>query len=148
MPASLSRSVRRRGGGRISKRTPDALDNAHRSTKDLLVAVGIGFGAAIALEIVGGWLWMLLAGAIVGALVRGGKRVFILGGAAVAGAWAALLGYQAVRGPVFALASLLASIIGLGAALAPLIVILTLAIGFLLGGFGAFHGAFIVRALR
>lgn len=140
-----------RGGGDIAgvkakrSHTNEAAANPRLSRLRLSIGFSVGFVAALFLELTGIWYLMLIAGALTGIVLKKGKPVFFIGGAAVAVAWACYLGYHAMSGLLLPLADLFAMLAGLGEGMGVIFIVLTLLIGFVAGGLGAIHGALITQ---
>ncbi|MBD3157226.1 MAG: hypothetical protein GF309_00430 [Candidatus Lokiarchaeota archaeon] len=93
-------------------------------------------------QLTGLWILMLLAGGIGALFCRRLKRAFIAGFLGVGLAWAILFGYLILTSQALAIADFFIALLGLSG-LGWLVIVISIIIGALLGGFGAA----LVRAL-
>ena len=102
------------------------------------------FLLAVALELSGIYLLMLLAGAVAGIFIKKGWLSFLLGFGAVALAWGIYFIVYSLTGPLTALLDLIGSILGFSGGI---MIAIALIIGGLLGGVGALIGAFTTQLI-
>jgi hypothetical protein len=88
---------------------------------------------------------MPFAGLIPGWLLASGKRGFLLGGLGVVLAWLILIAVRAASVPLGGLLVTFSGILGLGASLAFVPLLLAALVAFLLGGLGGLMGGFAAQ---
>lgn len=93
-------------------------------------------------QLTGLWILMLLAGGIGALFCRSLKRAFIAGFLGVGLAWAILFGYLILTAQALAIADFFIALLGLSG-FGWLVIVISIMIGALLGGFGAV----LVRAI-
>ncbi|MBS3794916.1 MAG: hypothetical protein KGY80_08465 [Candidatus Thorarchaeota archaeon] len=96
----------------------------------------------VLLQLTGLWVMMLLAGGIGALFCRSLKRAFAAGFLGVGMAWAILFAYLILTAQALAIADFFITLLGLSG-LGWLVIVISIIIGALLGGFGAA----LVRAL-
>jgi len=111
-------------------------------SEKILVGFITASGLAFLLELTGIYLLMLLAGGVAGFFVKRGWLSFIIGFISVTLAWGIYFIVFALIGPLSEFFALIGSIIGISGLI---LMILSLIIGGLLGGFGALVGAYITQ---
>lgn len=100
----------------------------------------LAFVVAEGFLVTGTWQFAFLAGFVAGMFSPRSWRAVALGGFGVAAAWAAYLAYVFVTSPAAPLASLVGTILGVGADAWWFLTSLTLVLGFLLGAVGGLTG--------
>lgn len=90
-------------------------------------------------------MWQIIVpiGIIAGLKAKSGKKGFFAGLGGVVIGWGLLLGTQSAFSPIAGSAKLLSQIMGLGGSVWWLIIVLTLIIGGLIGGFSGLVGAYV-----
>ena len=101
----------------------------------LVIVIVIG----IALQLTGAWMTMLIAGAFGALFVRGYKKAFLLGFLGIGIAWTILFAYLAVTSQAMLVAEFFIGLLELSG-LGPVVIVISVLLGALLGGFGAILG--------
>jgi len=95
---------------------------------------------AIALQLTGVWVTMLIAGAFGGLFTRRHLRAFLAGFLGVGVAWSIIFLYLIGTTPAIAIAGFFIGLLGLGENLGIIVIVIAIIIGALLGGFGGIMG--------
>ena len=101
----------------------------------LIVVIVLG----IVFEITGVWMTMLFVGVFGALFVRGYKKSFLLGFLGVGIAWGILFAYLTLTSQAMAVANFFIALLGLEG-LGPLVIIISVLVGALLGAFGGVLG--------
>ncbi len=112
--------------------------------------VGFLFIAILGLlfELVGWWFLMLLAGGFGGFLMKkSGHKSFLIGFLSVAVVWFGFFVVLMILGPIFELMTLITTILGFLEGFPAALMIMTIIIGGLLGGLGAWNGTYIASLI-
>lgn len=107
----------------------------------------IGFFAALvitivfglALQLAGDWKLMLIAGALGALFVRRIRKAFLVGFLGIGIAWGILFAYLSLTAQAMAVADIFIGLLGLSG-LGALVIVISVLIGALLGGFGGMLG--------
>ncbi len=94
------------------------------------------------------WQVIVPIGIIAGLKAKSGKKGFFAGSGGIMIGWSLLLGTQSAFSPIAGSAELLAQIMGLGGSVWWLIIVLTLIIGGLIGGFSGLVGAYVREMIK
>ncbi|OGS48564.1 MAG: hypothetical protein A3K68_05425 [Euryarchaeota archaeon RBG_16_68_13] len=105
----------------------------------------LAFALGLVLLLLRTWQLAFLAGFVAGMIAPRASRAFLLGGTAVAFAWAGYLVYLFDFTPAGQASGLLVEILGLGAGLWWLPPLLSVGLGFLVGATGGLTGHFGAR---
>lgn len=114
----------------------------------------IGFLAALvltivfglALQLAGDWKLMLIAGALGALFVRRTRKAFFVGFLGVGIAWSILFVYLSITAQAMAVADIFIGLLGLSG-LGILVIVISVLIGALLGGFGGILGRSLYELL-
>jgi hypothetical protein len=99
-------------------------------------------------ELAGWWFLMLLAGGFGGFLMKKpGHKSFLIGFLSVALVWFGFFIVLMILGPVFELMALITTILGFLEGFPAALMIMTIIIGGLLGGLGAWNGTYIASLI-
>ncbi|NHI88242.1 MAG: hypothetical protein EAX87_01895 [Candidatus Thorarchaeota archaeon] len=101
------------------------------------LVITIVFG--IALQLAGNWILMLIAGALGALFVRRIRKAFLLGFLGIGIAWGLLFAYLSITAQAMAVANMFIGLLGLEG-LGFIVIVISILIGALLGGFGAMLG--------
>jgi len=93
----------------------------------------------VALELSGAWVTMLVAGALGALFVRKAKRAFLVGFLGVGIAWTLLFAYLVLTAHALEVANFFIGLLG-ASGLGSLVIVISVLIGALLGGFGGLLG--------
>ena len=93
----------------------------------------------VALELSGAWVTMLVAGALGALFVRKAKRAFLVGFLGVGIAWTLLFAYLVLTAHALEVANFFIGLLG-ASGLGALVIVISVIIGALLGGFGGLLG--------
>ncbi len=99
---------------------------------------------AIALQLSGAWVTMLIAGALGALLARRHRTAFFAGFIGVAIAWSAIFVYLSLTAQTMAIAEFFIGLLGLSG-LGWLVIVISVILGALLGGFGGLLGRSVVE---
>jgi hypothetical protein len=99
---------------------------------------------AIALQLSGAWVTMLIAGALGALLARRHRTAFFAGFISVAIAWAILFIYLSLTTQALAIAEFFIGLLGLSG-MGWLVIVISILLGALLGGFGGLLGRSVVE---
>ncbi|MHA1742252.1 MAG: hypothetical protein ACTSVD_09195 [Candidatus Thorarchaeota archaeon] len=110
----------------------------------VLPAVAVVFVVALALEMTGVWLMMLVAGAFAALFTRRAIASFLAGATGVGMAWLAIFVYLIATAHALEVAEFFAGLLGLTGAGTAVIAVSVL-IGSLLGGCGAFRTRLLIE---
>ena len=99
---------------------------------------------AIALQLSGAWVTMLIAGALGALLTRRHRSAFFAGFIGVAIAWTAIFVYLSLTTAAMAIAEFFIGLLGLSG-LGWLVIVISVLLGALLGGFGGLLGRSVVE---
>ncbi len=94
---------------------------------------------SLALQLVGDWKLMLIAGALGALFVRSIRKAFLVGFLGVGLAWSILFVYLSVTSQAMAVANIFIGLLGLEG-LGIVVIVISVFIGALLGGFGGMLG--------
>lgn len=108
------------------------------------LVITIVFG--IALQLAGDWKLMLIAGALGALFVRRLRIAFLLGFVGIGLAWSILFGYMIMTAQALAVANMFIGLLGLEG-LGLIVIVISVLIGALLGGFGAMLGRAIYEII-
>ncbi len=114
--------------------------------KNPWIAFGTTLLAALLLEVVGWWWAMPIAGLIAGLRLASPKKGFLFGGLGVLLAWLLFIAFYATTSPLGELLAVFSGILGLGASLSFVPVLLASILAFLMGGLGGLTGGFAAQA--
>jgi len=101
---------------------------------------------AIALELSGAWITMLIAGVFGGLFTRRTSRAFLAGFLGVGLAWGVLFLYLSLTAQAMAIANMFIGLLGLHG-IGWLVIAISTLIGALLGGFGGLLGRSLVELI-
>ena len=101
---------------------------------------------AIALELSGAWITMLIAGAFGGLFTRKTSHAFLVGLLGVGLAWGCLFLYLTMTAQAIAIANIFIGLLGLHG-MGALVLFVSILIGALLGGFGGLLGRSLVEVI-
>jgi hypothetical protein len=101
----------------------------------LIIVIVLG----IVFELTGVWMTMLIVGAFGALFVRGYKKSFLIGFLGVGIVWGVLFAFLAVTAQAMAVANIFIGLLGLEG-LGALVIIISVLLGALLGGFGGVLG--------
>jgi hypothetical protein len=101
------------------------------------LVITIVFG--LALQLAGDWRLMLIAGALGALFVRRIRKAFLLGFLGIGIAWGLLFTYLSITAQAMAVANMFIGLLGLEG-LGAIVIVISVLIGALLGGFGAMLG--------
>ncbi len=119
-------------------------ENSEGTIQDLLTGLLLALVLSIlSYLILPIWQVIVPIGIIVGMKAKTGKKGFLAGLGGVVIGWGLLLGTQATFSPIAGSAKLLSQIMGIGGSVWWLIIVLTLIIGGLIGGFSGLVGAYV-----
>ncbi len=104
-----------------------------------LPALVITLVFGIVFQLAGNWMLMLFAGAFGALFVRRIRRAFLVGFLGVALAWSLLFVYLSITAQAMAVANIFIGLLGLEG-LGALVIVISVLIGALLGGFGSLFG--------
>jgi hypothetical protein len=93
----------------------------------------------VALQLAGNWILMLIAGALGALFVRRIRIAFLVGFLGIGLAWSILFIYLSITAQAMAVADIFIGLLGLSG-LGILVIVISVLIGALLGGFGAMLG--------
>ncbi|RDE12290.1 MAG: hypothetical protein C4K47_08380 [Candidatus Thorarchaeota archaeon] len=99
---------------------------------------------AIALELSGAWITMIIAGVFGGLFTRKTSRAFLAGFLGVGLGWGLLLFYLSLTAEAMAIANIFIGLLGLSG-MGWLVIVVSVLIGALLGGFGGLLGRSLVE---
>jgi hypothetical protein len=116
--------------GKIDDTIPD---------KGFLVALVITIVFSLALQLAGDWKLMLIAGALGALFVRRIRKAFFVGFLGVGLAWTIFFVYLTLTAQAMAVANIFIGLLGLEG-LGALVIVISVLIGALLGGFGGILG--------
>ena len=105
----------------------------------ILSALVITIVFGLALQLTGDWKLMLIAGALGALFVRRLRTAFFVGFLGVGIAWSILFVYQILTAQAMAVADMFIGLLGLSG-LGALVIVISVLIGALLGGFGGMLG--------
>ncbi len=111
----------------------------------LVTVVGVAVVWAAAVD--GLWWAPLLAGFVIGVILRGGRVIVVTAGLVVVLGWALPLAWQALHNPIGKVAMVVAGILGLNTTSGPVVIVVTLVLALLLGLAGAWVGAALRRLI-
>lgn len=111
----------------------------------LVTVVGVAVVWAAAVD--GLWWAPLLAGFVIGVILRGARAIVTTAGLVAVLGWALPLARQALHSPIGKVATVVAGILGLGTTRGPVVIVVTLALALLLGLAGAWVGAALRRLI-
>jgi hypothetical protein len=111
----------------------------------LVTVVGVAVVWAAAVD--GLWWAPLLAGFVIGVILRGARAIVTTAGLVAVLGWALPLAWQALHSPIGKVATVAAGILGLGTTRGPVVIVVTLALALLLGLAGAWVGAALRRLI-
>jgi hypothetical protein len=104
-----------------------------------LAALVITIVFGLALQLAGDWKLMLIAGALGALFVRRIRKAFLVGFLGIGIAWGILFVYLALTAQAMAVADIFIGLLGLSG-LGALVIVISILIGALLGGFGGMLG--------
>lgn len=110
----------------------------------VLPALMITIAIAVALQLSGAWITMLMAGILGSLFVKRHRAAFLVGFFGVFFAWLVLYTYLIITAQALAIADFFIGLLGLSG-LGWLVVVIGCLIGGLLGGFGALLGRSVVE---
>jgi hypothetical protein len=113
---------------------------------NFVAALIITIVISIALELTGVWMLMFVAGAIGAMFVRNTKKAFGVGFFGVGLGWTVLFVYLAAIGQALAVGNYFIGLLGLES-LGILVIIISVLIGSLLGGFGGVLGRSLIEVI-
>ena len=113
----------------------------HFSFPTLVLVIAV---IAIVLQLSGAWVTMILAGALGALLTRRHRTAFFAGFISVAIAWTAIFVYLTLTTQALAIAEFFIGLLGLSG-LGWLVIVISILLGALLGGFGGLLGRSIVE---
>jgi len=99
---------------------------------------------ALALQLSGAWVTMLIAGALGALLTRRHRTAFFAGFIGVAIAWTAIFVYLSLTTQALAIAEFFIGLLGLSG-MGWLVIVISILLGALLGGFGGLLGRSVVE---
>ena len=99
---------------------------------------------ALALQLSGAWVTMIIAGALGALLTRRHRTAFLAGFIGVAIAWTAIFVYLSLTTQAMAIAEFFIGLLGLSE-LGWLVIVISVLLGALLGGFGGLLGRSVVE---
>ncbi len=99
---------------------------------------------AIALQLSGAWVTMLIAGALGALLTRRHRSAFFAGFIGVAIAWTAIFVYLSLTAQAFVIAEFFIGLLGL-TGLGWLVIVISILLGALLGGFSGLLGRSVIE---
>ena len=111
-----------------------------------LAALVITIVFGLALQLAGDWKLMLIAGALGALFVRRIRKAFLVGFLGVGIAWSILFVYLSITAQAMAVADIFIGLLGLSG-LGPLVIVISILIGALLGGFGGMLGRALYELL-
>lgn len=111
----------------------------------LVTVIGVAVVWAAAVD--GLWWAPLLAGFVIGVILRGARAIVTTAGLVAVLGWALPLAWQALHSPIGKVATVVAGILGLGTTRGPVVIVVTLAMALLLGLAGAWVGAALRRLI-
>jgi len=100
-----------------------------------LAALVITIVFGLALQLAGDWKLMFIAGALGALFVRRIRKAFLVGFLGIGIAWSILFAYLAITAQAMAVADIFIGLLGLSG-LGALVIVISILIGALLGGFG------------
>jgi len=103
---------------------------------------------AIALQLTGAWVTMLVAGAFGGLFTRRHLRAFLAGFLGVGVAWSIIFLYLISTTPVIAISGFFIGLLGLSGNLGVIVIVIAIIIGALLGGFGGVMGRAVLELVE
>jgi len=112
------------------------------------MALGAAASTALVLEWFGWWWAMPIAGLVAGWMLASGNRGFLFGGLGVMLAWLVLIGVPTAAAPLGRLLVVFSGILGFGASLAFVPVLIAILLAFLLGGLGGLTGGLAAQARK
>ncbi|MHA1131598.1 MAG: hypothetical protein ACTSQI_09585 [Candidatus Helarchaeota archaeon] len=122
----------------------DFLRKEHRYIVGFIFIIILGF----LFELAGWWFLMLLAGGVGGFLMKKpGHKSFLIGFLSIALVWFGFFIVLMIIGPIFELMALVMSILGVLEGLPSALMLITIIIGGLLGGLGAWNGTYIASLI-
>ena len=121
------------------RKLDDIFPHFNFPTLVLVVAV-----IALALQLSGAWVTMLIAGALGALLARRHRTAFLAGFIGVAIAWAALFVYLSLTAQALVIAEFFIGLLGLSG-MGWLVIVISVILGALLGGFGGLVGRSVVE---
>ncbi len=111
-----------------------------------LAALIITIVFGLALQLTGDWKLMLIAGALGALFVRRIRKAFLVGFLGVGIAWSILFVYLLITAQVMVVADIFIGLLGLSG-LGALVIVISVLIGALLGGFGGMLGRALYELL-
>ncbi len=108
----------------------------------LIIVIVLG----IALQLTGFWMTMLLAGGFGGLFTRRHRHSFLTGFLGVGIAWTGIFAYLTVTAQAMAVAEFFIGLLGLSG-MGWLVIVISLLLGSLLGGFGGLFGRSLVEII-
>ncbi|TFH10706.1 MAG: hypothetical protein E4H14_02055 [Candidatus Thorarchaeota archaeon] len=111
-----------------------------------LAALVITIVFGLAFQLAGDWKLMLIAGALGALFVRRIRKAFLVGFLGVGIAWGILFAYLALTAQAMAVADIFIGLLGLSG-LGALVIVISILIGALLGGFGGMLGRALYELL-
>jgi len=111
-----------------------------------LAALVITIVFGLALQLAGDWKLMLIAGALGALFVRRIRKAFLVGFLGVGIAWGILFAYLALTAQAMAVADIFIGLLGLSG-LGALVIVISVLIGAMLGGFGGMLGRALYELL-
>ncbi|MBY8996283.1 MAG: hypothetical protein KGD60_01030 [Candidatus Thorarchaeota archaeon] len=108
------------------------------------LVITIVFG--IVFQLAGNWMLMLFAGALGALFVRRIRKAFLIGFLGVGLAWGILFVYLALTAQAMAVANIFIGLLGLDG-LGALVIVISVLIGAMLGGFGGMFGRSLYELL-
>ncbi|MFW9918305.1 MAG: hypothetical protein ACFFED_01785 [Candidatus Thorarchaeota archaeon] len=98
---------------------------------------------AAALQLSGVWATMLIAGVFAGLFTRTHRKAFIAGFAGVALAWTAIFIHRIISAQAMEIATFFIGLLGLS--IGWLVIVISVILGAMLGGFGGFLGRALIE---
>ena len=111
-----------------------------------LAALVITIVFGLALQLAGDWKLMLIAGALGALFVRRIRKAFLVGFLGIGIAWSILFVYLSIAAQAMAVADIFIGLLGLSG-LGALVIVISVLIGAMLGGFGGMLGRALYELL-
>lgn len=118
-----------------------------RRRREVWISLAATFLAALLLALTGFWQAAIIGGLIAGFLARTVRRGLVVGLLGVGAAWATILGFYVMSQPIIPLLEIFISIMGLSAGLYWLTMLLTVALGMMIGAAAGSVAALLPQVL-